>query len=243
MTAIEVNRAVSVEEWRSYVERYPEGLFYHLPEWKETLQQSFRRQPFYLFARNNDGKLVGLLPLLQVNSPFTGNRLVSLPFSHTCGPIADSESIVARLISRAQELCEDRRCRDLEIRAMRRPPMDTKVSEYFNTYTLELSDDPSAVWTKLHQKDVRWATGKVRKDGATVRIDRPIEGVSVFSRLNRGTKKYLGVPAHPLVFLENMFGRLSEQLTLCLAEVSGRAIARNSDRQLQRRHLLCVRSF
>jgi serine/alanine adding enzyme len=225
MTTVQVNGNVSQDEWRWYVERHPEGLYYHLPQWKETLEQSFRRRPFYLFARNSEGRLVGLLPLFQVKSPLTGNRLVSLPFSHICGPIADSESVEAQLVSRAQELRDELECRYLEIRAMRRLSVDMKVSEYFSTYILELSDDPSVVWKKLHKKGVRWAIGKAERDGVTVRIEKTIEGMRVYNGLNQRTKRNLGVPAHPLVFLENVAGKLADHLTLYLAEVSGRAIA------------------
>lgn len=225
MAAIEVNPVVSIDEWRRYVESHPEGLIYHLPEWKETLEQSFRCQSFYLFARDSERALVGLLPLFQVKSPLTGNRLVSLPFSHICGPITDSESVEAQLVGRAQELCDELGCRYLEIRAMRRLSVNMRVSEYFSTYILELSDDPSAVWKKLHKKGVRWAIGKAERDGVTVRIENTIEGMRVFNSLNQRTKRNLGVPAHPLVFLENMGGKLANHLTLYLAEVSGTAIA------------------
>jgi FemAB-related protein (PEP-CTERM system-associated) len=225
MTAIEVNGEVSQDEWRSYVEHHPEGLVYHLPQWKETLEQSLRRQAFYLFARNSEGRLVGLLPLFQVKSPLTGNRLVSLPFTYICGPITDSELVEAQLVSRAQELCDELECRYLEIRAMRRLSVDMKVSEYFSTYILELSDDPSLVWNKLHQRHVRWAIGKAGRDGVTVTVDHSIEGIRMFNNLNQRSKRNLGVPGHPLVFLENMGSKLAEHFTLYLAEVSGRPIA------------------
>lgn len=225
MNTIEVNGQVSADEWRRYVERHPEGLYYHLPQWKETLEQSFRRRPFYLFARNTEGRLAGLLPLFQVKSPLTGNRLISLPFSHICGPIADSETVEAQLVGRARELRDELGCRYLEIRGMRRLPVDMKVNEYFSTYILELSGEPSAVWKKLNKKGVRWAIGKAERDGVTVRVENTIEGMRVFSGLNQRTKRNLGVPAHPFAFLENMTDKLAGHVTLYLAEVSGRAIA------------------
>lgn len=225
MISVDVNRNVAPEEWRAYVEHHPQGLAYHLPEWKDTLQQSLRRQPLYIFAHNEQGRLAGLLPLFQVDSPLTGNRLVSLPFSHTCGPIADTESIEASLIGAAKELCKDRGCRYLEIRAMRRLSTDMKVSDYFSTYVLELSEDPSTVWKRLHQKSIRWAIGKAKRDGVTVRIDASVEGLRTFNGLNQRTKRNLGVPAHPFVLLCNMSARLRGQMTLYLAEIEGRAIA------------------
>jgi len=225
MTTIEVNGKVSHDEWRSYVERHPEGLVYHLPQWKETLEQSFGHRPFYLFARDDEGRFLGTLPLFQVKSPLTGNRLVSLPFSYVCGPIADSESVKAQLVSRAQELCHELGCHYLEIRAMRRLSVDMKVSEYFSTYILELSNDPSAVWKKLERRSARWPIGKAERDGVTVRVDNSIEGIKMFNKLNQRTKRNLGVPAHPLVFLENIGTKLAGHFRVYLAEVSGKAIA------------------
>jgi len=224
MTSIELNPAVSADEWHTYVENHPDGFLYHLPEWKEVLVESFHHNPFYLFARNEEDKLCGVLPLFQIKSVLTGNRLVSLPFSHVCGPIADSEAVLTQLVHRAENLCNELKCRYLELRVMRPLPLGLETNEYFSTYVLDLAE-PQMVWKKLHQKGVRWAIGKARKNGVTVRVDNTLNGMKNFDYFNQQTKRKLGVPAHPTGFLRNIIHRLDKFTNLYLAESDGKLIA------------------
>lgn len=224
VATIELNPQVSTEEWHNYVKNHPDGTIYHLPRWRDVLVESFNHEPFYLFARNEGNKLCGMLPLFQIKSLLTGNRLVSLPFSYICGPIADSEAVAIKLVKEAERLCEELKCRYLEVRMMRPLSLGLEANEYFSTYVLELAE-PQIVWKKLHQKGVRWAIGKARKDGVIVRVDNTPNGLKLFDYLNQRAKRSLGVPAHPLGFLSSITHRLSRFSKLYLAEVNGTPIA------------------
>ncbi|MBA7472571.1 hypothetical protein ES707_07902 [subsurface metagenome] len=223
MITIELNPTVSTEEWHTYVKNHPGGLMSHLPQWKEVVEESFYHKPFYLFARNEEDRLCGILPLFQVKSWLTGNRLVSLPFA-LCGPITDSEDILKELVYRAKDLCHDLRCSYLEIRMAELKNLGLETSNYFSTYVLELSE-PQAVWKKLDPKSVRWAINKARKDGVTVRASSTIEDLKCFYQLNQKTKRKLGVPGHPFTFLKNISSRMGAITRLYLAEFEGLPIA------------------
>lgn len=223
MINIELNSAISHNDLQSYVENHPEGLMAHLPQWKEILNLSFKHEPLYLFAKNNDNKLCGILPLFHIKSPLTGNRLISLPFS-LCGPIADSEDIVKELVSRAEELCDELKCSYLELRMATIKDLKLKLSDYFSTYVVKLSN-PEAIWTKLHQKSVRWAIKKAQRDGVVVRESSTIEDLKHFYRLNKKTKKRLGVPGHPFNFFKYISTKMGAFTRLYLAEVEGLNIA------------------
>jgi len=224
MVTVELNPQISIEEWHSYVENHPDSTIYHLPRWKEVLADSFPHKPFYLFARHADGRLCGILPLFHIKSMLTGKRLVSLPFSYICGPIADSEAILVELVREAEKLCDKLNCRYLELRMMRLLPLGLEVSEYYSTYVLELSE-PQEVWKKLHQKGVRWAIGKARKDGVAIKLDNTLNGLKTFDYLNQKTKRNLGVPAHPYNFLSNISQKLAKLTKIYLAEAEGKPIA------------------
>ncbi|MCJ7635677.1 GNAT family N-acetyltransferase [Candidatus Bathyarchaeota archaeon] len=225
MVTIELNPAVSKEEWQAYVESHPQGLMSHLPQWQEVLVESFHHKPFYLFARDEGGRLCGLLPLFQIRSMLTGNRLVSLPISQICGPIADSEGILNELVRKASDLCHDLGCHYLELRMAEPRSFGLPSSDYFSTYVLDLSE-AQAVWRKLDQKSVRWAINKARKDGlVVVRVSSTDEDLKYFYQLNQKTKRRLGVPGHPLAFLKNMCSKMDKFTKLYLAEFEGRAIA------------------
>lgn len=223
MISIEPNSAVSNEEWQSYVKNHPEGLIFHLPQWREVLEESFKHRPFYLFAKDEGGRLCGILPLFQIKSWITGNRLVSLPFS-LCGPIADSEHILRELVGTAKELCDDLKCSYLELRMGSDQDLGLNTNGGFFTYILELSE-PEVVWKKFDPKSVRWAVSKAKKDGVTVRLGSTLEDLKCFYQLNQETKRRLGVPAHPFVFFNNIYSKLGTFVKLYLAELDGMPIA------------------
>jgi len=199
---ITIQEECSLKEWESYVVNHPSSTICHLPQWKEVLERSFHYKPFYLFARKQDGKLCGVLPLFQIKSWLTGNRLVSLPFSYICGPIANSEQVLVHLINEAKQLCHTLKCDYIEIRMMGNSEggatgnpwreLGVTVYEHYSTYILELSQ-PDIVWKKL-DPSVRRAIRKARKDGVSVRKGDRAEELRCFYELNLKTKRKLGVP-------------------------------------------------
>ena len=85
MTEIVTN--VNEEQWSSFVHRCSSASIYHTPEWKNFLEKTFGYEPHYLFAKDENDNIAGLLPLFDVKSKLTGNRLCSVPFSHMCGTL------------------------------------------------------------------------------------------------------------------------------------------------------------
>jgi FemAB-related protein (PEP-CTERM system-associated) len=223
MLAIEVNPTVSVEEWKTYVGSHPEGTYFHLPQWQAVIKESLGHKPFYIFARNEEGKLCGVLPLFRVGSALTGSRLVSLPFSTACGPIADSSDTTEALVEKAKGLCDEMRCQYLEIRTMRPLSLGLEVSEFFHTYVLELSESRS-VWEGVDRR-ARQAVAKARKQGVVVRVDDSERGLELFSHMNLRNKRGLGSPTYPIQFFKAMRQHMNSHFRIYLAEVEGKVVA------------------
>jgi serine/alanine adding enzyme len=223
MPTVQVNPEISPEEWRTYVSSRPEGTYYHLPEWQAVLKESLGHKPYYVFAKNEEGKLCGVLPLFHVKSALAGSRLVSLPFANACGPIADSPDTIEALVNRAKSLCDEMKCQYLEIRMTNALSPGLDLNDYFFTYVVELSE-PQAMWKRL-DKRVRWAVDKARKGGVVVKIDDSAKGLETFHDLNLRTKRRLGVPAHSSGFFTAMRKHMNGHFRLYLAEVQGKVVA------------------
>jgi serine/alanine adding enzyme len=224
MVTIELNSKISKKEWQSYVEKHPKGLASHLPQWREVLVKSLHHRPYYLFARDERGRLCGLLPLFQIRSWLMGNRLVSIPFSPVCGPIADSPDIEISLVDAAKELNDKLKSRYLEIRMDKETDLKLTLNSYFYTYILELTD-PQKTWKKFDAKSVRWAITKAKKEGVTIRKTSDLKDLGFFFKINLRTKKRLGVPGHPFIFFRNIFSEAERFTTLYIAELAGKPIA------------------
>ncbi len=61
--------------------------FFHTAGWAKVLTESYGYKPLY-FTQIDNGKLTGLLAVMEVNSLLTGKRGVSLPFADHCPVIA-----------------------------------------------------------------------------------------------------------------------------------------------------------
>src|SRR5688500_14673472 len=88
------------ERWERFLGTHPLAHFCHTSAWLEVLKRTFGYQPAHL-AYEHDGKLLGVLPLVAVRSRFTGQRLVSLPFSGPAGPLGSSREVVDALVGAA----------------------------------------------------------------------------------------------------------------------------------------------
>jgi len=84
------------QAWDQFVIRgCPEATFFHLGGWKTVIEAAYKRPCHYLYAER-DGKIVGVLPLVHINSPLFGNRLISTAFTIGGGVAAlDAEADAA----------------------------------------------------------------------------------------------------------------------------------------------------
>src|ERR1700741_4502663 len=66
--------------WDAMVAKHQDGSFFHSAAWASVLTDSYGYSPRYFVVKENDA-LRALLPVMEVNSRFTGRRGVSLPFT------------------------------------------------------------------------------------------------------------------------------------------------------------------
>jgi len=214
MTEI-IENSVAESEWCRFLKDCPGATIYHTPEWKRFLEQTFQYKPHYLFATDNSGNVVGLLPLFHVRSRLTGNRLCSVPFSHECGCLGDQE-VCATLVDEAIAIRAKNTIDKIEIRNFSGHEGFRRI-QYFSTHLLDLSANPEDTWKLLEKGSVRWAVKKAKNLGVTVSTSPHIDDLKKFHELNRITKQNLGVPSHPWKFFENLFSTLDGYVTLYLS--------------------------
>ncbi len=220
--AVEIVRHVAETEWRRFLDGCSDATLYHTPEWKTFLERTFGYPPHSLFAADDRGELIGLLPLCAVRSRLTGDRLCSVPFSHESGCLG--EPIVCRaLLGEAIELADRLRIGRIEVRDSVCHEDFRGVSEY-STYILDLAADPEETWARVH-RGARRAVRKSARYGVTVTTSTEIEDLRAFYELNRINKRNLGVPCHPWVFFENLFSCMGDSVRLYLSHYEGRIVA------------------
>lgn len=218
----EVTTSVNESEWRSFLDTCDAASIYYTPEWKHFIEKTFNYKSNYLFAKDENGNVNGLLPLFFVKSKLTGNRLSSVPFSHTCGYIGSNdykESLIYEGINAYTKL-------DLNYLEIRD---EVKIKGFqlqnsFSTYILKLLTDIDKIWYKLEKKSARWAVKRSKTIGVQVESTNKLEDLRDFYELNCITKRAIGVPCHPWKFFKNMFKSLNKNILLYIARYNGEAI-------------------
>jgi FemAB-related protein (PEP-CTERM system-associated) len=89
--------------WDAFVAAHPNGTFLHRAAWSGLLEQGFRHPSHYLLAEQ-DGDVVGILPLARVKTVLFGDSLISSPFLVYGGPLAATPDALAALESAAIDL-------------------------------------------------------------------------------------------------------------------------------------------
>ena len=73
-------------DWDALVASHPDASFFHRAAWAKVLSKTYGHKPISLLL-SKDAEPVALVPLLEVDSPFTGRRGVCLPFTDLCDPL------------------------------------------------------------------------------------------------------------------------------------------------------------
>ena len=91
------------EAWDRYVFACPQATFFHRIGWRDIYTGVFRHKTHYLLAERA-GRIVGVLPMVELRSMLFGHSLVSLPFAVYGGVAVDDPQAAAALHAAAAEL-------------------------------------------------------------------------------------------------------------------------------------------
>ena len=185
-------------EWDAYVEGHPRATGYHLIAWRRVIERVFGHQTVYLTARDEDGRIRGVLPLVFLSSRLFGRFLVSLPFVNYGGLLTDDtrfqEELLVKAIEQARKLGADHiELRHQDVSGLCWPQKQHKVS-----MRLELPAEFDALWKKFPGK-LRSQIHRAEKEGMIFRLggeDVLKDFYAVFSRNMRD----LGTPVYGSVF-------------------------------------------
>jgi len=85
--------------WDEFVERHPRSSLFHSTEWLKALARTYQYQPVAYTTSPARHDLENAVVFCEVESWLTGDRLVSLPFSDHCEPLASSAAKLDKLLS------------------------------------------------------------------------------------------------------------------------------------------------
>lgn len=219
--------------WNQIVRSSPDGVIYYTYEWLEVIEKSYSLQSKHLIFEEN-GVIIGVMPLFLLRSLIWGNKLVSTPFCEYGGPclLTQDSSIATELLSEIEDIAVESKAKYFEIRAPGLELQNTlrqyHFTEPFNysSFLIDLTKSEEALWEAFEGR-LRTAIKKAQKSNVRLISAAKIEQLKQFYYLYLISVKQLGSPPHSYSFFENMWKAFfyKNQLKLLLADYNGKLIA------------------
>lgn len=199
--------------WDDALARLEGRTFCHQAGWSEVFARSFGHEPIRLAARDQDGTVTGLLPIVRMRSRFFGHNLVSMPFLNYGGPVGSPAARVA-LTERAIQIARDSGGRLLELRCVSDADLGLPQSREKVTVLLPLPESSQELWDRGLRAKVRSQVRRPTKAGMESALG--VEHFAAFYEVFSRNMRDLGTPVLPKRLFESMIDVFGDQLITCV---------------------------
>jgi hypothetical protein len=189
-------------QWNVRIREFPDATFFHTAEWARVLAESYGYTPGYAIERD-EARVLSVLPLMEVESIWTGKRAVSLPFSDECPPLLVDNAESGRLLEEIQRRGSRRAWRYIEWRGGASHHQDAILSDEFATHHLDIGLSEDAQLRKLRDS-TRRNIQKSEREGVRIEHRQGIEATEVFYSLHCQTRRRHGLPPQPVRFFRKI---------------------------------------
>jgi hypothetical protein len=104
--------------WDKRVMSHREASFFHSASWAGVLRDTYGHAPHYFCALEGN-RLSAVLPVMEVNSPVTGRRGVSLPFTDESLFLSDGSITAEQLFQEVINFGRIRKWKSIECRGIK----------------------------------------------------------------------------------------------------------------------------
>jgi CelD/BcsL family acetyltransferase involved in cellulose biosynthesis len=187
--------------WDREAFSHPEATLFHSGAWARVLAATYGHRPRYCrFTRG--GSLLALVPMMELRSPLSGRRGVSLPFTDLCEPLLFAETGPEPLTGLLAGIARERGWKYFELRGgpLRRQSATPAVAFY--GHSLNLGDAQELFATLA--PSVRRAIRKAERSGIEATITGSREAMIEFYGLHTQTRRRHGLPPQPISFFLNI---------------------------------------
>ncbi len=220
----------SDKRWDEFVLQHPEGTIFHHSSWAKVLQDRYDTKPSYYAMENNQGKITAIAPFFLVSTPFGGKRLVCLPCSEYCFPLANDPADIEKLITRATDEVKSQHISYLEIRGLKGEIKSERLSlkehPYYLNHVTALESDPDVLKSRL-SRHTRYHISRGEREMVDIREAQDENDLKEFHQLTCYTRRRINLLPWPYSFFRSIYQHiiLSGHGFLLLAKVDGKTVS------------------
>ena len=157
--------------WPEFLARHPEATIFHTREWLQALQITYGYEPV-VFTTSGKGELFNGVVFCHIRSWLTGSRLVSLPFSDHCQPLADGNDLKA-ILQFLRERRSTFKSSYVEVRPLANREIFADepgfgISETFSFHTIDLRPESQVIYRSFHDSCVRRKIKRAERESLTL---------------------------------------------------------------------------
>jgi hypothetical protein len=214
--------------WQSFVDRHPRSSVFHTTQWLEALRRTYRYEPVVYTTTPPASELSNGVVFCRIRSWLSGSRLVSLPFSDHCEPLASSEEL-AELMDWLRASRHRKHWKYIELRPISPDgaarTADLTKSESFSLQVLDLRPSIDTLFRNFHKSCVQRKIQRAEREKLTYEEGRSDTLLKKFYDLLLLTRRRHGLPPQPLVWFRNAVACLGDRVLIRIASKDGRPVA------------------
>lgn len=214
---IKIINPLDFPDWNQQISRLREATIFHTSNWARVLSETYGYKPRY-FCTLHKGQLQNVIPVMEISSPLTGKRGVSLPFSDRLDPLVDDPVIFKKLFEFIVEFGSSYGWKSIIFRGgdkFFRP--DQSFDSYINSF-IQLNGSQQTLYKKF-KGSTRRNIKKAESSDLKTTISMTEESVRSFYDLNCLTRKEHGLPPQPFRFFQKIYQHIlySDNGFVCLS--------------------------
>lgn len=224
--------------WNQYVNQHVEASPYHNYAWVESVSEAYGHPNVSLIALN-DGKVVGILPIINMKTPLSGHFLCSLPYCDVGHALADNPKITSELLTHLQQLKTSSGAKKIEYRDRAQVPENSPPTsdnlQMQKVLMLLALPESSEVLFKGFKSKLRSQIRKAEKNGLTYQLGNSSELLNAFYRILTINMRKLGSPVHSHAWFKALRKNYQDELLISIVysektPVGGAIVLRNNNK-------------
>ncbi len=188
--------------WDDFLLSSDETSFFHTSAWVRVLHDSYGYTPLYLASTENKRFNI-LIPMMEINSPLTGKRGISLPFTDFCPLLGCDASSFELALQKIIRYGKKSGWRYIEFRSGENFPKYGPAYISFYVHQLDLNRDHKEIFSSF-KGNTRRNIRKAERNGLAIEFSHKLDAVKSFYKLHCITRKRHGVPPQPFSFFKNI---------------------------------------
>ncbi|MES9991084.1 MAG: FemAB family XrtA/PEP-CTERM system-associated protein [Candidatus Thiodiazotropha sp.] len=214
------------QKWDDYVSNNVYAWPYHLFAWKDAIEASYKHKTYYLLAENN-GVVVGLLPLVHIKLPLLINSLTALPYCDIGNLLCDNKVVQDTIISRLFDLSKELDIKNIYLRGPVEHDFTNDKIKLLSTnkvrMILELPQNSEILLAGFKSK-LRSQIRKAEKNGCVFRWGTDIDLIKFYNVFSNNMLR-LGSPTHSYDWFRFLIKNYENRVKIGLVEFEGNVIA------------------